>query len=633
MDSLVDYLVLVNETPTKNAAVVLRAFGNAWRVPDKRSASVALESGRPPGTGGFWWARSRGGTAVLVRPAVQLIDVTAPRALTALLEDGKLYGAKPGTVVLRLFQGSKERWFGPVALARKGEDLDPTVQLGDEDVREIATSATPLASGRSWFLPVEWEPVSEDGAVSLIGKGRFYEWLAETLELDVLRRVEEASAKLPGALARVGLDASGELTLEDAVVQRLLAVPAIERAHRKALAGAQAKADALVSDAQARAEALLAEARGEVAELSARLEGLREAKREAILSALADLADDERALAMILALGPRPVTGPDLSGVERQLSQIARRPEPKAPDLRPLIEALGELGGAKPIDIEPLVRALQERPALDLSPLVDLVRPPSPVPSLTSLPSFDVSETCFDEPQVLEEEIADPCHRALLVVASAGLVGVVVGERAPETLHSLSRLALADRTVWWFTPGDVVDPRRILEDPLVVAVLNRAHEQPGSLFGLVLEGVDRAPTEAFLEPLLVVRDLRVPLPGLVRVWPPNLLLFATTTRGGRTRLPVAPGVWERAVPVPSSPSAPRPRRSSEIGANLWGGATRAPTGAVGTQNGWAAQNAEYLGFGTIPPCLSQGLAAARCLSTFRKPDDGVRESFPSLFAD
>jgi hypothetical protein len=160
-----------------------------------------------------------------------------------------------------------------------------------------------------------------------------------------------------------------------------------------------------------------------------------------------------------------------------------------------------------------------------------------------------------------------PIHAAF----KAGLVPVLSGARALKALEAYGHVMCARRVLIVEVTSAIADvqdifgklgDRTFLPHPAgLIDVVRAARENEGP-FLIVLNGINRGPTESYLLPL--IRSLRnrtasIPLfhPQAIdpsdpyrseaRVqWPANLLLAATVIEGPTT-LPVAPDVWNESI--------------------------------------------------------------------------------------
>ncbi|MBL8066495.1 MAG: hypothetical protein JNM34_11670, partial [Chthonomonadaceae bacterium] len=570
-----------------------------WQTPDKKSLSAHIHAPPSEPGGQLWWAHAEGKSMTLVCPAIQYVDCSDSKDLIRIFnQDARVIGAKPGLAVLRAVVDSTERWFGPVKLELKDKDIDPHVT--DELVTEISPSGTPVASGRRRFLPPDWSPGEPIGALAPEGEQTFYERFAQLLQPQVLKQIADIQKRSAADLTRLQIDADALTHLPDNFVDSLLRIPCV------------AKRNSLMSQkARVEADSIVAEAKKERDRVQADIDALLLTKTEAIRGALESIQEDDRALAIISALGLRPSPSPviDLSGIEGIMSEYSKRPQTPG------------------TDVDPIVSAIQSREKIDFAPIVEALnllapkQPQSDAPSsLISVLKAQGKETLTSSKEI-GEAISNESHRALIIAAHSGLVGLVTGERSPETVQQVLRVLVAGRALWWPVPSDLVDVRKLLEDRDVGLIFDHALGRPDQLCALVLEGVDRAPTEAYLEPLLVIRALGTPVLKAPHGWPKNLLVFATASRGGKTLLPISPGTWERVILIPSS--SERQRVTSEIAQPFWMETSRSapaidltdllPTGIKPRDADNLARSAAHLGF-DVPECLTHGLAAAICLS-------------------
>jgi hypothetical protein len=160
-----------------------------------------------------------------------------------------------------------------------------------------------------------------------------------------------------------------------------------------------------------------------------------------------------------------------------------------------------------------------------------------------------------------------PIHAAF----AAGLVPIVSGARALEALDAYAQVICAGRVLVVEVTSAIADVQDIfgkLENRAFVPhpaglidVVRAARENDGP-FLVVLDGINRGPTESYLLPLIrLVRNRAASIPlfhpqaiepsdpyrSEARVqWPANLLLAATVIEGPTT-LPVAPDVWNESI--------------------------------------------------------------------------------------
>lgn len=160
-----------------------------------------------------------------------------------------------------------------------------------------------------------------------------------------------------------------------------------------------------------------------------------------------------------------------------------------------------------------------------------------------------------------------PIHAAF----ATGLVPIVSGARALEALEAYAHIICADRILVVEVTSAIADAQDLfgkLEDRAfiphpagLIDVVRAARKNEGP-FLVVLDGVNRGPTESYLLPLIrLVRNRAASIPlfhsqaidpsdpyqSEARVqWPPNLLLAATVIEGPTT-LPVALDVWNESI--------------------------------------------------------------------------------------
>ena len=291
----------------------------------------------------------------------------------------------------------------------------------------------------------------------------------------------------------------------------------------------------------------------------------------------------------------------------------------------------GPQSGPPNVDIDALVRAITSRPTLDLTPLIgEISRLREEIRVSHQATAEDTThssaaQVLLGRKLVRAGEVADlglsDAQYTLLTVAHAGFFPVAMGGQAAECVQRLLKAVVAGRAVWWHCPADATDVRSIIHCARISQAIRQARDHPDRLFATVLEGLTGPPTEAYLEPLLVMRGLDLPMPGDEEPWPSNLLLFATMTCGGQTVLPIAPGVWQRSIPIVAD--SRRMREATEIDASLWRNTAEVPVeislagllpaGVTPLHRDRLGQSAAYLGVSSTVQ-LARGIAIASCLS-------------------
>ncbi|RXH53780.1 hypothetical protein GRAN_5118 [Granulicella sibirica] len=204
----------------------------------------------------------------------------------------------------------------------------------------------------------------------------------------------------------------------------------------------------------------------------------------------------------------------------------------------------------------------------------------SPQPRVTWAPEWPVTKVKIAEIKELRSRMI-PALRALGVATTSyqpihaafasGFVPVVSGARALEALEAYAHVMCGGRQVLVEVTSAIADVQDLfgkLEHGTFVPhpaglldIIRAAREHEGP-FLVVLDGINRGPTESYLLPLLrLVRNHKasIPLfhPGAIDStdpyqsearlqWPTNLLLAATVIEGPTT-LPVAPDVWKDGI--------------------------------------------------------------------------------------
>jgi hypothetical protein len=200
-----------------------------------------------------------------------------------------------------------------------------------------------------------------------------------------------------------------------------------------------------------------------------------------------------------------------------------------------------------------------------------------PQPRVTWTPDWPVAQVKIAEIKELRSRMI-PALRALGVATTSyqlihaafasGFVPVVSGTRALEALEAYAHVMCGGRQVVVEVTSAIADVQDLfgklkhgtfVPHPAgLVDIIRAAREHEGP-FLVVLDGINRGPTESYLLPLLrLVRNHKASTPlfhpqaidpsdpyqSEARLrWPSNLLLAATVIEGPTT-LPVAPDVWK-----------------------------------------------------------------------------------------
>ncbi len=167
--------------------------------------------------------------------------------------------------------------------------------------------------------------------------------------------------------------------------------------------------------------------------------------------------------------------------------------------------------------------------------------------------------------------VATTAYQPIHAAFAGGLVPIVSGARALAALEGYAHVVCAGRVLVvevTSATADVQDlfgkleQRNFVPHPAgLLDLVGAARENEGP-FLVVLDGVNRGPTESYLLPLIRLvrnRASSIPLfhPGAIDPsdpyrtearlqWPPNLLLAGTVIEGPTT-LPVAPDVWNESI--------------------------------------------------------------------------------------
>jgi hypothetical protein len=177
----------------------------------------------------------------------------------------------------------------------------------------------------------------------------------------------------------------------------------------------------------------------------------------------------------------------------------------------------------------------------------------------------------------LRRDVPRALARSLQASFLAGSVPLLAGSRARDALSAYASCVTAGELSWvpvtagWLDPADIlgrVDPGsgRFIPHPCGLLDLLLGARSGDRLHLVVFDGVNRAPVESYLLPLLachadadVSPSRSYPLPGVNSytagvgfppdgrvTWPPNVLLAGTLARGS-TCLPLPMDVWGHAT--------------------------------------------------------------------------------------
>lgn len=192
----------------------------------------------------------------------------------------------------------------------------------------------------------------------------------------------------------------------------------------------------------------------------------------------------------------------------------------------------------------------------------------------------------------------------------AGTAPVIAGSRGYDLLHAYASAIAGGRLLWIPIGSSMMEPHhllarfdvasgRILPEPSGLLDVVRDATKSGRLHVVVFEGFNRAPSEAYLAPILqaaqatrvgdAARTIPLASPGLVAeddpyrelarlAWPGSVLIACLPSDGSVT-LPVPPSVWRFLAlldaddrdrpPMPSVPSGFGVPASTEISPALW----------------------------------------------------------------
>ena len=602
---------LVNLSGRK-AEELLILIGDDWRLPSKKGSPTAVVGDiGDPGIS-LWWGHIEGKHVRCIKPAIQIISFTSAKewARTFVREDRMVRQALPGPAILGVRVGEEERWFGVVQLETHGNDVDPTVS--DSAATELTTGGKVHGNQRFKVMDPSWVPTPLGKGVSLGSSKELFDNLRQILQPEVIQKVHELADSIPQLLTRLDINEVGKNSFEDKLIDHLLQYPSF----RSRLESNQQK----LADISKR---LYEEAELELARLREEIEGLRERKREEILGALNAVVEDDRLLALAAVMGGhKESAAPDFTGIEEMLKKLADRQLPPKTDFSPLVAALGSI---KQTDLKPLVTVL-DKLATELKPAPQAVaRTPQ---ETNQFPWLEPSADKLSSRNAVTELELNESQSALTIAAHAGRMPVAFGSKAAETVLQVLKVIVGGRASWWPVPADASDISRVLKDVLIEATLLKARDNPDQLFAVVLEGIDRAPTEAYLEPLLILRSLGIPFENHPAAWPKNVLLFGTASQGGQMILPISAGCWERLLPVQAE-SKHHKGGLSEITVDFWLGRNvegeavslegLLPSGIVARDVAAISRSAKHLGLESSST-LTHGLAMATC----RALGDGIK---------
>lgn len=167
--------------------------------------------------------------------------------------------------------------------------------------------------------------------------------------------------------------------------------------------------------------------------------------------------------------------------------------------------------------------------------------------------------------------VATTSYQPIHAAFASGFVPVVSGTRALEALEAYAHVMCGERQVVVEVTSAIADVQDLfgkvehgifVPHPAGLLDIVRAAREHEGPFLVVLDGINRGPTESYLLPLLrLLRNHKSSIPlfhpqaidpsdpyrfeGRLQ-WPTNLLLAATVIEGPTT-LPVAPDVWQDSV--------------------------------------------------------------------------------------
>lgn len=623
MEAIADILVLVGERGKADVLASLQT--GRWEASDLKKKREVLSLAKAPPYAGhrLWWGARNGKGVQLIRPSVQMIRFGNNKQWSQIFSSGRsVIGAKPGPAVLVINDSDVDRWFGVVTLTTRPNELDPTISDTTTKELEPWLGKTICVAGGMHILPPEWGPSELDNGLNLDSTDQINEMICNLLHPAVAQKIDEIGDWVPALRTRLDLEHVAGHSFASTFVDALLKYPAF-----------QARFELERERVEQEATRRLEQARGERDRLEREITDLKSRKLREIGDAIEKLVDDNQTLAIATVLGREPRPGLDLTGIEHALRELSASPRPTL-DLVGIEQALRELC-ARPtpaiIDTEAIVRAISSQSPTDLSPIVNAlshltqaVRESRRADGIQVRPSLDpfpqIGEEITGSEKFSDLGLTD-AQNAIAIIAHSRLLPVACGGLAAECIHGLVNAVVAGRATWWHCSTEITTVNAVLSCPRVASIVQQARANPTRLFALILEGIDRAPTESYLEPLLIMRALGLPLGEDPQTWPSNLLLFATVTSGGQTALSISPGVWVRAVPVVAKPR--RVREVSEVTYDFWSGTSpnRVAIALEGLlPKGVEMHPLERLEFSTAhlvgqaSEALARGVALASCLS-------------------
>lgn len=294
---------------------------------------------------------------------------------------------------------------------------------------------------------------------------------------------------------------------------------------------------------------------GQRGEIRARIEGEHEAEQAAVTKLRKERQETQEAL----------------ESARRQLNDTEARLKDQASGIEAaLVGRIDQVLGNVPTMLADVALL---RPFLE-------GRSSQPQPRSTWTPGWSVAKVKIAEIKELRSRMI-PALRALGVVTTSyqpihaalasGFVPIVSGARALEALEAYAHVMCAGRQLVIEVTSAIADVQDLfgkMENGNFVAhpaglldIVRAAREHEGP-FLVVLDGINRGPTESYLLPLLRLTrnhtasiplfhpqaiDPSSPYRAEARVqWPANLLLAATVIEGPTT-LPVAPDIWRDSI--------------------------------------------------------------------------------------
>lgn len=198
-----------------------------------------------------------------------------------------------------------------------------------------------------------------------------------------------------------------------------------------------------------------------------------------------------------------------------------------------------------------LFRGSVSQPSLFAGP------PPSTGQSIKDVAALRRSLTSAARARGVEPSLMLQIHAAV----AAGLMPVTLGPTALEALIAYAHGACGGRLLIIHVSPSALQPRDLDEAPGGgLAAAAAAAKDIDGLSLVVLEGVNRAPIEGSVVPLLQLMSV-----GLSPLAPARGLRLSATLVAGATTVPVSSQLWSYAAAIYSGPSSPGPQSAPSSG--------------------------------------------------------------------